>query len=44
VIKHEFGTQVFKRILFDSTNLVLIAIVVLVAAATLEVYVTPLFF
>ncbi|MEK6903138.1 MAG: stage II sporulation protein M [Nanoarchaeota archaeon] len=44
VIKHEFGTQVFKRILFDSTNLVLIAVIVLVVAASLEVYVTPLFF
>ena len=44
VIKHEFGTKVFKRILLDSSNLVLLAVMVLVIAATLEVYVTPLFF
>ena len=44
VIKHEFGTQVFRRILLDSSNLVFLALFVLVIAATLEVYITPLFF
>ena len=44
VIKHEFGTKVFRRVLFDSINLIILAIFVLVIAGLLEVYVTPLLF
>jgi len=44
VIKHDFGTQSFRRIIYDSLDLVLIAIFVLFIAAFLEVFVTPIFF
>jgi len=44
VIRHDFGTKNFEKILLDASDLILIAIFVLFAAALLEVYVTPLFF
>ncbi len=44
VIKHDFGSKSFKRILADSVDLIIIAVVILVVAALLEVYVTPIFF
>ncbi len=44
VIRHDFGTPVFNRILVDSLYLMLLAVFVLVIAALLEVYVTPVFF
>lgn len=44
VIKHDFGTFLFRRVLRDSFDLVLLAVVVLTIAAFMEVYVTPLFF
>ena len=44
VIRHDFGTKTFKRIIFDSLDLVMLAIFVLVISAFLEVYVTPAFF
>jgi len=44
VIKHEFGTKIFRRVLLDSISLILIALFVLVIAGLLEVYVTPLLF
>jgi len=43
-INHNFKTKQFYRIVFDSSGLVLISILVLVIAAFLEVYVTPIFF
>ena len=44
VIRHDIGTKKYEKILLDSSDLVIIAIVVLFLAALLEVYVTPLLF
>ena len=44
VIKHEFGTEKFWKVLKDSLNLVVIALVVLFFAAMVEVFFTPLLF
>jgi len=44
VIKHNYSTKSFERILLDSSDLILIAVAVLFAAALLEVFVTPIFF
>ena len=44
ITKHEIGTQEFKKVLLDSVDLIIIAVVLLFVASLLEVYVTPLFF
>ncbi|MDP1695286.1 MAG: stage II sporulation protein M, partial [archaeon] len=44
VIKHEVGTRKFWEVLQDSLNLVVLAVIVLVLAALLEVYVTSAIF
>lgn len=44
IIRHDFGSQKFEKILFDSSELMLIAMLILVFAAFLEVYLTPLLF
>ncbi|MEM4282265.1 MAG: stage II sporulation protein M [Candidatus Woesearchaeota archaeon] len=44
IIKKEFETPHFERIIVDVADLTLIAILLLFVAALLEVYVTPLFF
>jgi stage II sporulation protein M len=44
VIKHDFGTKSFKKILMDSVDLIVIAILMLVVAAIIEVFVTPRLF
>lgn len=44
VIKHDFQSDKFRNIIFDTSSLVLIAIFFLVIAAFLEVFVTPIFF
>jgi uncharacterized membrane protein SpoIIM required for sporulation len=44
VIKHDFGTRKFEHILLDSADLMIISIGLLVIAAALEVYVTPIIF
>ena len=44
VIKHNFGSPQFKKVVMDSADMLVISVVILVAAAALEVYVTPLFF
>lgn len=44
VIKHEFGTEKFWEVLQDSLNLIILAVVTLVVAAAIEVFVTPIFF
>ncbi len=41
VIKHDFGTKSYEKILMDSSILVLLSLALVVAAAFLEVYVTP---
>jgi len=44
VIRHDLGTKKYEKILLDSSDLIIIAVVVLFLAALLEVYVTPLLF
>ncbi len=44
VIRREIGTEKFWKVLQDSLNLIILAIIVLFLAALLEVFVTPLFF
>jgi len=44
VIKHDFGTENFKKIILDAVDLIMLAFVILVVAGLLEVYITPAFF
>lgn len=44
VIKHEAGTEKFWEVLQDSLSLIIIAVVVLLIAALMEVFLTPIFF
>lgn len=44
VIKHELGTERFWEVLQDSLNLVILAVLVLVIAALMEVFITPMLF
>lgn len=44
VIRHDFGTPLFNKVLKDSLSLIFLAVAVLIAAAFIEVYVTPSFF
>ncbi len=44
IIKNHFLTKKFENILLDVSNLVIISIIILVFAAFLEVFVTPVFF
>ena len=42
VLKHEFMDEKFKKVLFDSSNLMLLSIGLLLVAAVLEAFVSPL--
>ena len=44
VIRHDFGTRSFEKILLDASDLILLAIFILFIASLLEVYITPIFF
>ncbi|MEK6894042.1 MAG: stage II sporulation protein M [Nanoarchaeota archaeon] len=44
VIRREIGTEKFWKVLQDSLNLIILAIIVLFLAALLEVFITPLLF
>ena len=44
IIRHDFATKKFEKVIFDSANLLMIAFVLLFIGAIVEVYVTPLFF
>ena len=44
VIKHDFGSKNFEKILLDSADLVLISLLFLVIGALLEAYITPALF
>ncbi len=41
IINHDIGTPRYKKILWDSVDLIVIAVVVLVIAAGIEVFITP---
>ena len=44
IIKKDFETKRFERILLDSSDLILVAVFILFIAALIEVFITPLFF
>jgi len=44
IIKHEFGKPEFSKVLQDSITMLLLAILILIIAAFIEVFVTPKFF
>ena len=44
IIKHDFRTKNFEKILLDSSDMIIISVVLLLVAALLEVFVTPIFF
>lgn len=44
VIRHDFRTKKFEKVILDSADLLLISFILLVLAAVLEVYITPLLF
>ena len=43
-IKEQFGTRKFEKIVLDSSDLILIAVLLLIVAALIEVYITPALF
>ncbi|MBS3151696.1 stage II sporulation protein M [Candidatus Woesearchaeota archaeon] len=44
VIRHDFGSKNFNKILYDSMDLIVIAILILFIAALIEVFITPVLF
>ena len=44
VIKHDFGSKKFTHILTDSADLLIISVAILLVAALIEVYITPVLF
>lgn len=44
VIRESFGTKRFSKVVLDSSDLILIAVLLLVVAGLLEVFITPLIF
>lgn len=44
VIRHDFGSRKFEHIVLDSADLLIVSLVLLVVAALLEVYITPVIF
>jgi len=44
IIRHDFGSKKFEHIILDSTDLMILAILVLFIAAVMEVWITPLLF
>ncbi len=44
ITRHDIGTKEFRKVLLDSLDLIAIAVGLLIVAALLEVYVTPIFF
>ena len=44
MINHDFSTTNFKKVLIDSISLIILAVFVLLIAALMEVFLTPLLF
>ncbi|MBI2139512.1 stage II sporulation protein M [Candidatus Woesearchaeota archaeon] len=44
VINHDFGSKKFRSVIMDSADLLLLAIITLIFAALIEVFVTPVLF
>lgn len=44
VVRHDFGSKSFRKVVRDSSALILLSVIILFVAAMIEVYITPLFF
>ncbi|MBW2996133.1 stage II sporulation protein M [Candidatus Woesearchaeota archaeon] len=44
VIRERFGTRRFEKIIFDSSDLIILAVLILILSALIEVYITPILF
>ncbi|MFC1728457.1 stage II sporulation protein M [Nanoarchaeota archaeon] len=44
VIRHDYKTKNFQKIMFDTSNLIILSVIILVIAAFIETYFTPLLF
>jgi uncharacterized membrane protein SpoIIM required for sporulation len=44
VIRHDFKSDKFRHILLDSADLILLSLGVLIVAALIEVFITPVLF
>ena len=44
VIRHDFGTRMFEKILLDCSDLLIMSVILLFIAALLEVFITPMIF
>jgi uncharacterized membrane protein SpoIIM required for sporulation len=44
VIRHDLGTKQFKHVLIDSLDLILVSVVILLGAALIEVFISPLIY
>ncbi|MEK6852708.1 MAG: stage II sporulation protein M [Nanoarchaeota archaeon] len=44
IIRHDFASDKFKKIMMDALDLIIIAIVILFVSALIEVFITPLLF
>ena len=44
VTRHDFGSEKFKQVLVDSLDLIILSILILIFAALIEVFVTPVLF
>ena len=44
IVNHELNSKKFKYVFFDALYLIAIAIIVLIVAALIEVYITPIIF
>ena len=44
VIRESFGTRNFEKIILDTSNLIIISVIILMIAALIEVYITPVLF
>jgi stage II sporulation protein M len=44
IIKHDTGSEKFWKILQDSLNLIILAVIILIIAALIEVFITPVLF
>ncbi len=44
IARHDFRSKKFRHVVLDSSGLIALSVVMLIAAALIEVYVTPMFF
>ena len=44
IIRHDYRSKKFKHVLMDSAGLIMLSVVILMVAALIEVFITPIFF